>query len=117
MEKRDHGSNFMGGLVIGALIGAGLAFFLASDEKTKKKLKRKGKAALENLGELVAEVEEKGEEFSQKAQKVKTEIEEKVRSGELGEEAKEKLAHIDELRERGREATHRFFTRAGKKLS
>jgi Flp pilus assembly protein TadB len=117
MEKHDRGNNFLNGLVFGALIGAGLAFFLASDEKTKKKLKRKGRATLENLGELVAEVEEKGKKFSQEAQKVKAELEEKAKSGELGKETREKLAHIDKLRERGRKATGRFFTRSGKKLS
>lgn len=118
MEKRDHGgSSFFTGAFLGALVGAGLAFFFLSDEKTKKKLKRKGKVALENLSEIVDEVEEKGKEFSQKAKKIKTELEEKAKSGELGEEAQEKLAHIDKLRERGRKATGRFFTRAGKKLA
>jgi hypothetical protein len=65
----------------------------------------------------VAEVEEKGKEFSQKAQKVKAQLEERAKSGEFPQEAREKLAHIDKLRERGRKATGRFFTRAGKKLS
>jgi gas vesicle protein len=118
MEKRDGGEgSFFTGAFLGAIIGAGLAFFLFSDEKTKKKLKRKGETALDNLGDLVAELEEKGREFSQKAQKVKADLEEKVERGELGQEVQEKLAHIDQLRERGRKATGRFFTRSGKKLS
>jgi gas vesicle protein len=120
VEEQDQGgSHFLNGLVLGALIGAGLAFFFASDEKTKKKLKRKGETVLDNLGELVAEFEEKGKEFSQKAQKVKEELEEgtKDKRKEIAEEAREKLTNIDELRERGRQATRRFFTRSGKKIA
>lgn len=118
MEKRDHeGSSFFTGAFLGALVGAGIAFLFLSDEKTKKKLKRKGEDALDNLGELVTEVEKKGKEFSRKAQEVKTDLEEKAKSGKLSSEAREKLIHIDKLRERGRKATGRFFTRSGKKLS
>lgn len=120
MDDRNHrDSNFVTGLILGALVGAGLAIFLVGDEETKEKLKKKGKIALDNLGDLVAELEEKGEKFSQKAKKFKKELEEKTKDAqkEVVEETREKLTHIDELRERGRKATRRFFTKAGKKLA
>ncbi len=49
---------------------------------------------------------------------METELEEKALDvkEEIAEEAKEKLSHIKELRERGRQATKKFFTKNGKRL-
>lgn len=120
MDDRNHRDNyFLTGLVLGALIGAGLAFFLVSDEETKKKLKKKGKIALDNLADIISELEEKGGEFKRKAKRLQAELEEKTKDVQEGasEEVEVQLAHIEKLRERGREATRRFFTRAGKKVA
>lgn len=122
MSERDRDGGFLSGLVLGALIGAGLFYFLTSTEegkKVKKQLKEKGKDALDNLADLIEEVEEKGEEFKQKAKEIQAELEKKTKDvrKEVVEEAKEQLTHIDKLRERGRRATRRFFTKNGKSLA
>lgn len=121
MADRDHNGGFFSGLVLGALVGAGLFYFLTSTEegeKVKKQLQKKGKLALDNLADLIEEFEEKGEEFKKRAKQIQGELEEKAKDVKEGvaEEAKEQLTHIEELRERGRKASKKFFTRNGKSL-
>lgn len=120
---RDHeerGASFFKGLIWGVLIGGGLFYFLTNTEegkRIKKKIKRQGKDALDNLTEMAGELEEKGEGFRQKAKKLQVELEEKAKDfgGEMAQETQEKLSQIEELRERGRKAA-KFFTRKGKPL-
>lgn len=101
-------------------MGVGAYYFLTSTEegkKVKEKLKKQGENALDNLGEIVEELEEKGGEFKEKAKELQVELEEKSKSvgGEIKEEVEEKLTEIEDLRERGRKAA-RSFTRKGKPL-
>lgn len=109
----DHDSsvaNFLNGLVLGAVLGAGAFYFLTSTEegkKVKKRLQMEGQDLLEDLTDLVEEVEEKGGEFKKKAIKVQEQLSEKA--------VAPALSQIEKLRERGRQAT-RFFTRNGKPL-
>lgn len=122
MSDRDRHNGFLSGLVLGVLIGAGLYYFLTSTEegkKVKKELKKKGEDALDNLADLIEEVEERGEEFKERAKGIQAELEEKAKDvrEEVAEEAKEQLTHIDKLRERGRKATKKFFTKNGKSLA
>lgn len=121
MDNRNshHDNHFLTGLVLGALIGAGLTFFLVSDEETKEKIKKKGKVALDNLADIISELEEKGGEFKEKTKKLQAELEERTKDfrEEVAEEAGTQLTHIEKLRERGRKATRRFFTRSGKKIA
>lgn len=117
-EERDGG--FLRGLVFGALVGAGLYYFLTSTEegkKIKERIKEKGKDTFGELAEAVEELEKKGEFFKKKAEAVRDELEKKVGilKGEEAEEAKSQLSQIEKLRERGRNAA-RFFTRNGKPL-
>ena len=121
MSEENRGNNFLGGLILGSVIGAGLYYFLTSTEEGKRiktRIREKSEEALGNLNELVLEIEERGEEFKQKAKQIQAQLEEKAKSvqTEVVEEAKEQLGHINELRERGREAVN-FFTRNGKPLS
>lgn len=104
-EKKSN--SFLPGVVFGAIIGAGLYYFLTATEKGKevqKQLKEKGEDALDNLEELVDEIENKGEEFREKA----IEVQEKL-ADKIGE------TKIDQLRERGQKAI-RFFKKNGKSL-
>lgn len=122
MNEGDRNRGFLSGLVLGTLLGAGLVYFLTSTEegkKVKKQLGEKSKDALDNLADLLEEVEEKGKKFRQKAKKIQAELEEKAEDirEEVARGAKEQLSHIDKLRERGRQASKRFFTRNGKKLT
>lgn len=114
-------NNFFTGLVLGAIVGAGLYYFLTSTEEGKRvktQFQEKSKETLDDLGELMAEIEEKGEEFKEKAKLVQLQFEEKVKGAQtqVATEVKEKLAHIKELRQRGRQAVQ-FFTHNGKPLS
>lgn len=116
-----QGGNFLTGLILGAIAGVGVFYFLNSTEegkRIKKKLQEKGKDFLEDLADLVDEIEEKGEEFKRRAQEVQIQLEEKAGGikEEITQEAKEKLSQIEQLRERGRKAV-KFFTRNGKPLA
>lgn len=58
MENRKHSDNsFLAGLVLGGVIGAGLAFVFGQEDKDelKKSLVKKSKTALKNLGEILEE--------------------------------------------------------------
>ena len=120
----DHGSggNFFRGLVAGAVLGAVAVWFLNSTKKgqeVKEEIKQKGEETLDNLKNLVENLEEKGEEFKKQVNKVKENLEEKVKDvrKEVVEQAKEGLAKVEELEEKGHKAAQKFFTRQGKKLS
>lgn len=120
-EQPNRHHNFFTGLVLGALAGAGLYYFLTSTKegkKIKQQLREKSEDVLDNLVDLVADIELKGQEFKEKAKLVQNQLEQKAKSieGEVTEEAKSQLARIKELRERGRKAAQ-FFTRNGKPLS
>ena len=122
MSDQDHQGGFFQGLIMGALIGAGAFYFLTQTkegEKVRQQLKKKGEEALDNLGELVEDFEAKGEEFRTRAKEIQTQLEEKTKdvSKEIVEEAQEKLGHIEQLRERGRKASKKFFVRNGKPLT
>ena len=122
MSDQDHQGGFFQGLIMGALIGAGAFYFLTQTkegEKVRQQLKKKGEEALDNLGELVEDFEAKGEEFRTRAKEIQTQLEEKTKdvSKEIVEEAQEKLGHIEQLRERGRKVSKKFFVRNGKPLT
>ncbi len=122
MGDRDRGGFFQG-LIIGALLGAGVYYWLTQTkegEKIKRQLKKKGEEALDNLGELVEDFEVKGEEFRAKAEEIiqaKLEAEVEKATGGEAEKAQKKLTHIERLRKRGRVASKKFFTRNGKPLT
>jgi len=122
MSDRERHGGFFQGLIMGALIGAGAFYFLTQTEegeKFKKRLKKKSEETLDNLAELVDDFETKGEEFREKAKEIQAQLEEKIKDTreEVAEEAQEKLGHIEKLRERGRKASKKFFTKNGKPLT
>lgn len=119
-DNENPGCNFFKGLIFGAVLGAGLYYYLTVTEegkKVQKKLKEKSQDVVDNLTDLVEEVEERGEEFKKKANKIQLELEEKAEGvkTEVSKEAKKGLSTIEELRERGRRAA-KAFTRNGKPL-
>lgn len=121
MDEQKHSDKFFTGLALGTVIGAGLYYFLTSTEEGKKikdRLKEKGEDVLGNLTDLVEEIEEKGQEFKQKARQVQAQLEQKAKTmeGKAVDEAKGQLTRIKELREKGRLAA-KFFTRNGRPLS
>jgi len=125
MAEENHGNNFFHGLILGAVLGAGLYYFLTATkegEKVKnefrKRVKDKSEEAFGDLNSLIAEIEEKGEDFRQKAAAVQQKLEAKVKGlqGRAADGVREELDHIQALRERGRKAV-KVFTRNGKPLS
>jgi gas vesicle protein len=113
-SSRSSGESFFSGLVMGAILGAGLVYFLTTTEEGKKiqgQLKEKGGDTLDNLKNLVDEVEKKGEEFKEKAHQFQAQLADKVK-----DTSEDGLSQIERLRERGRQAV-KFFTRNGKPLS
>lgn len=119
-DREGGGASFFRGLICGVLAGAGLFYFLTNTEegkRIKKKIKKQGKEALDNLTEIVGELEEKGRDFKEKAKEFQVELEKKAKDvgGEIAQEAQEKLSQIEDLRERGRKAA-KLFTRKGKPL-
>ncbi len=109
-ESNKSGESFLTGLVLGIILGAGFVYFLSATEEgkvIKKRLKEKTENTLDNLGELIEEIEERGEEFKKKATEIQKKLKEKT--GESN------FPSIEKLRERGRKAI-KFFTRNGKPL-
>lgn len=113
-DSERQGNGFFSGLVLGALLGAGLFYFLTSTEKgqeIRKELEEKGEGALDNLGNLVADIEKKSQEFKEKAAKAQIDLEKEVK-----QKKEKELSQIKKLQERGRKAV-KFFTRNGKSLA
>lgn len=117
-DREGGGSNFFRGLVCGALMGAGLFYFLNHTEegkKVKKKIKKQGEEALDDLKEIIGNLEEKGKEFKEKAKEIQVQLEAKS-EGEGAGKARGDLSQIEKLRARGRKAA-KLFTRHGKPLN
>lgn len=111
-EKKS--GNFLTGLVLGALAGVGLVYFLTSTKegkKIKEQIEEKGSDVLDELQDLVADLEEKSLEFKAKAAKVEEALEDKATAG-----ADVALSQIEKLRVRGRSAV-KSFVRNGKPLT
>ncbi len=120
--------SFLAGLIIGGTIGALLVFLFGTDKgkKIRKELKEKGADILDDLDDILDEIEEKGKELKRKTEKIKEEVTEKASEfkEKAGEEVMEKLndtlVKIENLQERGCEATaalrKKYFLKAGKSL-
>ena len=59
-HHHDNSSGFLNGLIIGAVLGAGIVFFLQTKKgkEIAKELSEKGLILLENFDDVVAELEE-----------------------------------------------------------
>ncbi|MGB9911437.1 MAG: hypothetical protein ACPLKP_02420 [Microgenomates group bacterium] len=116
MEKNNnecHCESFLTGLLLGIIVGGGVLYFLTATnegKKVKKKLIKKGKEALEELGDLVEEIEENKGELERKAKETQEQIVKKIESLE---ERKDNL--IDKIVKEKRKFS-RFFKRNGRPL-
>lgn len=103
MENRKHSDNsFLTGLVLGGMIGAGVAFLFGKDDKDelRKELVKKGKTALKNLGEILEEGE----------------IDLKKHWGEEEEEKQEGQEKKKEPTSTVKRMARKFFHRNGRRL-
>lgn len=108
-------NNFTLGVLLGAIVGAGVVYLLTTEEgkKISKKIKKEAGPFLEDL---VSDLEEKSEELAAKAEEVKEEVAERIEdaketvSEEVGEKLDESLSRIAQLQERGRQAVSSLRT-------
>lgn len=122
MSENQKKSSFLPGLVSGLIIGAGIVYYLTQTEEGKKlknKLVVKGSEALDGIKEIVADLEERGEELQGRAKELQAQLEQKVSQvkAEVRAEADQKVEEIESLRTRGKEAAKKFFHKGGKSLA
>lgn len=106
-QSGGNNNQFFNGLFTGALVGAGLLYFLTSTkegQEIKEELKEKAK---EGLDDLIKEIKNQGTDFRQKAVEIEQMISQKIDNSLAP--AKEETAKPRRLM--------RFFTRLGKPLS
>jgi len=116
MNEERHDNRFWFGFFIGGLIGAAIIVFLGTKEgkKIEKLLEKKGKEALDDLGDKIEDLKEKGEELVQKGEILKDQVVEQVieKKEELTEVATEKLdetlSHIESIQQQGLQNTQKL---------
>ena len=120
MSKHRTG-HYFSGLIAGVLIGAGIYHYLTTTsegQKVKKKIQEKGQQTLDHLLELVKDFEVKGKEFKQTVDRLQVDLENKVKESDLTQKkvVQDQLAKVKQIRDRGRQATKKFFQKNGKSL-
>lgn len=106
MENRKHSDNsFLTGLVLGGIIGAGLALVFGKEEgdETKKALVKKGKTVLKNLGEILEE-------------NTSVDLEKHWGKDEEDKEKEEKSKKEEKPASAAKKIARKFFHRNGKRL-
>lgn len=127
MNDQGHAhrdGKFWVGFFIGGLLGAILLFFLGTKEgkKTGKLLEHKGKDILDELGEKLEALEQKGKELAKQGEAIKDDVIEHLenKKEQLTDRASEKLesalTHIEKLQEEGLETTKTLRRRIFKNL-
>lgn len=117
----QHKNNFWEGVATGAILGVAAYVFLGSDEgkKLTKDFKKKAAPLLEDLAEVLEDWRDQSESLLEKAEAVKDTLEERLEETKdqvapaVAAKLEGSLSHIEQLQERGREATatirKRFF--------
>ena len=117
----QHKTNFLEGVATGAVLGIAAYVFLGSDEgkKITKDLKKKAAPYLEDLVEVLEDWKDQSESLLEKAEAIKDTFEERLEETKdnvvpaVAVKLEDSLSHIEQLQERGREATatirKRFF--------
>lgn len=131
----DNKKDFLGGLVLGGVLTAGLYFLFGTQKgkKIQKDLQKTGRETFSNLKDLVEDLEEKGKDLSEKAKEVASDLrdqaEEKftdsseIAKTEVTRKLDQALSKIESIQEKGQEITesihddlkHRFFKNTPKK--
>lgn len=114
MSCDNHNDNrFWFGFFFGGLIGAIVLFFLGTKEgkKAGRLIKDQGEDIIDTIQDRLNELKIRGKELADEGEALKAEVIDKVgqEKEKLTDDAKEKidtvLAHIEEMQERGRQAT------------
>ncbi len=104
-ESADNHSGFWTGIIIGGLVGAGIAYFINKDKngETRKLLQKKGKWILDSLGgygrEIIREDEKvekevvsQTEDLQKQAEKTAEQVEKKI--DEVKQEAQKAIEKV-----------------------
>lgn len=106
-------SGFFEGLVTGVVMGIAGYMYLKTDDgkKLQKDFTKKAKPYLSDLGDLLEDWKDQSGELLEKAEEIKDTLEEKFEDSKddietnVTKKLEGSLTHIEELQERGREAT------------
>lgn len=117
--SRDRNGNFLRGLVVGLVAGAGLIHYLNNTpegKKAKKKLLKDGRKALEGAREIIGEIEEKSAQVREKTKQIEAEV--RARVDELSETGKQIKEEIDQVASPTKKSSlgRKFFHKNGKKM-
>lgn len=115
MCDQKHNNNFLTGILLGAIVGAGASYLMTTDEgkKIAKKIKKEAGPLIEDL---VSDLEEKTQDLTEKAEEVKDEMVEKLEEvkenfpTDVQKKLDESLVRIEKLQERGRKAITAIHT-------
>jgi gas vesicle protein len=127
--NHQNQGGFLGGIVLGSIIGAAGFLLLNSEEgkKLQKKLQKKTAPYINDIAEVLEELKDQSSELLDKAEEVKESLQEKIEDKKekieevVADKLESSLTHIEALQERGREATasirKRFFKNTKKPAS
>lgn len=112
-QCRNHKSGFLEGITVGVLLGVAVSVLLGTEEgkKIQKSLKKKASPYIEDIVGVLDDLKSQSSSLLEKAEEVKDALGDK-----LGEKKQElsvavtdtlenSLTHIEELQQRGRDAT------------
>jgi gas vesicle protein len=116
MTEYHHGENdnkFWFGFFFGGLIGAIVLFFIGTKEgkKTGKLVQDKGQDLIDIIQDKLEDLQDKGKELAKQGVDFKEEVVEQIEGNkdkitkEVVAKLDTTLSHIEEIQERGREAT------------
>jgi gas vesicle protein len=129
MSDCHNDNSFFLGVILGAVIGAGAVFLFGTEkgEEVRGDLRDRGEDLLEDLTPVIKQLEEKGQEIKKSAEKTTRQLVkkagqvEKEVSSEAVEKISDTLEQLENLQEKGRQATadlrKRYFIKNGRKLS
>ena len=123
MSKKQNADGFFKGFLLGALIGAGVVYFSATEEgkKNKEKIKKKGLEILKDLDKIADDLEDKGTNWVKKVEDFSHQAKDKAElySDKTKEKIAQSLDNIGIIQQRGRQLAdeaRRYFTKDGRSL-
>ncbi len=91
-------NNFLLGVLLGGLIGAGITFLFTTKkgEEIREKIKTQAPDFFDQLEEIEEAIEEKGEQLQEKAEEVKEMIKEELPASPLVQKIEDKITQMQD---------------------